>query len=246
MNIVVVTGASSGIGKATVQALRAAEVPVMAVARREERLKELALETGCEYVAADVATPNGGQALKDAVGQRGVKAVIANAGGARGLDPVAHASEEEVIERWREMYEINVISTLRTVTTLLPHLRRAEGDIVVVTSLAAHEFYPGGGGYTAAKHAQRAIPATLRMELLGEPIRVIEIAPGLVHTEEFSLRRLGSQQAADAVYSGVDPLVADDVADVITWAISRPAHVNIDLIDLKPRDQASSTRLNRD
>ena len=145
------------------------------------------------------------------------------------------------------MYDINVIATLRTITALLPALRRAEGDVVVVTSMAAHEFYPGGAGYTAAKHAERAIPATMRMELLGEPIRIIEIAPGLVQTEEFSLRRLGSQDAADAVYEGVPgPLLAEDVADAIAWTITRPKHVNIDLIDIKPRAQASAARLHRE
>ncbi|HLS01374.1 MAG TPA: SDR family NAD(P)-dependent oxidoreductase, partial [Beutenbergiaceae bacterium] len=154
--------------------------------------------------------------------------------------------EEEVIKRWQEMYDINVITTLRTVTALLPNLRKARGDVVVITSMAAREFYPGGAGYTAAKHAQRAIPATLRMELLGEQIRVIEIAPGLVHTEEFSLRRLGSRQAADAVYAGVEPLLAHDIADAISWAITRPSHVNIDLIDLKPREQQSATRIHRE
>src|SRR5690625_3143707 len=139
MSIVVVTGASSGIGKATVQTLRADNVPVLAVARREERLAQLTKDTGFEYVVADLTTPQGAQAVKDAVGERGVKAVIANAGGARGVDPVTHAREEAVIERWREMYEINVISTLRTVTTILPHLRKAEGDIVRCTSLASRQ-----------------------------------------------------------------------------------------------------------
>lgn len=243
----VVTGASTGIGEATVRNLRAHNHLVLAVARRAERLAALAKETGCEYVAADLATASGARALKEQVAGRALAGVVANAGGARGLDPVAAAGEdEEVIERWRHMFDINVLATLRTVTTLLPELRSGQGDIVVVTSMAAHEFYPGGAGYTGAKHAQRAISATLRMELLGEPIRIIEIAPGLVHTEEFSLRRLGSQEAADAVYAGVPgPLLAEDVADAITWTLSRPKHVNIDLIDIKPRAQASATRVHR-
>lgn len=246
MNLVVVTGASSGIGEATVRNLHAQGVGVIAVARRQDRLEALAHETGCEYVVADLATAQGAEDLAAAVGERAVDAVIANAGGARGVDPVETATDEEVITRWREMYDINVIASLRTVTALLPALRRAEGDVVVITSMAGHEFYPGGAGYTAAKHAQRAIPATLRMELLGEPIRIIEIAPGLVQTEEFSLRRLGSRSAADAVYEGVPgPLVADDVADAIVWTITRPKHVNIDLIDIKPRAQASATRVYR-
>lgn len=226
--------------------LREQGIGVLAVARREDRLAALAEETGCEYVVADLATPEGSAAVAAAVGERGLDAVVANAGGARGVDSVASATDEAVIARWQEMYDINVIATLRTVTALLPALRAGEGDIVVVTSMAAHEFYPGGAGYTAAKHAEKAIPATLRMELLGEPIRIIEIAPGLVHTEEFSLRRLGSQDAADAVYDGVPgPLVAADVADAIVWTLTRPKHVNIDLIDIKPRAQASATRLHR-
>lgn len=226
--------------------LREQGIGVLAVARREDRLAALAEETGCEYVVADLATPEGSAAVAAAVGERGLDAVVANAGGARGVDSVASATDEAVIARWQEMYDINVIATLRTVTALLPALRAGEGDIVVVTSMAAHEFYPGGAGYTAAKHAEKAIPATLRMELLGEPIRIIEIAPGLVHTEEFSLRRLGSQDAADAVYDGVPgPLVAEDVADAIVWTLTRPKHVNIDLIDIKPRAQASATRLHR-
>lgn len=246
MELVVVTGASSGIGEACVRMLREQGTGVLAVARREDRLAALAEETGCEYVVADLATPEGSAAVAAAVGHRPLDAVVANAGGARGVDSVASATDEAVIARWQEMYDINVIATLRTVTALLPALRSGEGDIVVVTSMAAHEFYPGGAGYTAAKHAEKAIPATLRMELLGEPIRIIEIAPGLVHTEEFSLRRLGSQDAADAVYDGVPgPLVAEDVADAIVWTLTRPKHVNIDLIDIKPRAQASATRLHR-
>lgn len=246
MNLVVVTGASSGIGEACVRSLREQGVGVIAVARREDRLAALAEQTGCEYVVADLAVPEGAAALARAVGERPLDAVVANAGGARGVDPVETANHEDVIGRWREMYDINVIATLRTVTSLLPALRSAQGDIVVITSMAAHEFYPGGAGYTAAKHAERAIPATLRMELLGEPIRIIEIAPGLVQTEEFSLRRLGSQGAADAVYQGVPgPLVAEDIADAIVWTLTRPKHVNIDLIDIKPRAQAGATRVHR-
>lgn len=246
--LVVVTGASSGIGEATVRLLRSQGMAVIAVARRAERLHALAKETGCEYVVADLATAAGADEVATAVGGRELSAVVANAGGARGVDPVESGAEEGVIDRWREMYDINVLATLRTVTALLPALRSGPGgDVVVITSIAAHEFYPGGAGYTAAKHAQRAIPATLRMELLGEPVRVIEIAPGLVHTEEFSLRRLGSQEAADAVYAGVaQPLTAGDIADAIAWTITRPEHVNIDLMVVKPRAQASATRMHRE
>ncbi|QGH69937.1 SDR family NAD(P)-dependent oxidoreductase [Pseudactinotalea sp. HY158] len=248
-DLVVVTGASSGIGEATVRHLRGLGTPVVAVARRRERLETLAGEVGCEVVAADLATAEGARALTDHVGARALAAVVANAGGARGVDPVEAAGGEEaeaVIGRWREMYDMNVVATLRTVTALLPALRAGGGDVVVVTSMAAREFYPGGAGYTAAKHAERAIPATLRMELLGEPIRIIEIAPGLVHTEEFSLRRLGDRARAEAVYAGVPgPLHAADVAEAIAWTLSRPAHVNIDLLEINPVAQAGATRVHR-
>lgn len=243
MNPYVVTGASSGIGAATVRALRALGAPVIAVARRRERLEALAVETGCEVVVADLAEADDVAGLVAHVGDRPLAGVVANAGGARGVERV----EDADLAKWDEMYRINVLATVRTVAALLPALRAdGGGDIVVVTSQAAHGHYPGGAGYTAAKHAEAAIPATLRLELVGEPIRVVEIAPGLVRTEEFSLRRLGSQEQADAVYDGVaEPLVADDVADAIVWTLTRPRHVNIDRLDIKPVAQANSTLIAR-
>lgn len=240
-----VTGASSGIGAATVRRLRAEGWDVVAVARREDRLRALAEETGAVAEVADVTDDDAVARLVDRVTAGGpVHALVNNAGGALGADPVASGS----LDDWRRMYELNVLGTLRVTQRLLPALRATgRGDVVVVTSTAAHGTYPGGGGYVAAKHAERQIAATLRVELVGEPVRVVEIAPGMVRTEEFSLTRFGGDQArADAVYAGVDePLTADDVADAIVWALTRPHHVNVDTLVLRPRAQATNTLVAR-
>mgnify|MGYP002684859329 CR=1 FL=1 len=154
-----------------------------------------------------------------------------------GQDSVATGS----IGDWASMYEKNVLATLRLTQALLPGMRENGGDVVFVTSTAAHETYAGGGGYTAAKHAELMIPQTLRLELVGEPVRIIEIAPGMVKTEEFSLRRLGTEEAAAQVYAGVDePLLAEDIADVVAWTLTRPRHVNIDSVIVRPVAQANS------
>lgn len=235
-----VTGASTGIGAATVRQLRQQGWAVIAVARREDRLRELAEQTGADYVVADLADPGDVAALARRVrAGGGLDALVNNAGGARGADPVEHSE----VEHWEEMYRINVLTTLRTTQALLPMLRAgAGGDVLVLTSTAAHDTYPGGAGYVAAKHAERIIANTLRLELNGEPIRVIEIAPGMVRTEEFSLRRLGDAEAAQKVYAGVDqPLVAEDIADAIVWTLTRPGHVNIDSMVIRPVAQASNT-----
>lgn len=241
----VVTGASSGIGAATVRELTKWGWKVTAVARRAERLEALARETGCQVVAADITNEDDRNRLAHVVAQSGpLHALVNNAGGALGTDKV----ESGDIDQWRAMYEVNVLGTLGITQALLPALRASgRGDIVLLTSTAAHDTYPGGGGYVAAKHAERTIANTLRLELVGEPIRVIEIAPGMVHTEEFSLNRLGgNQQAADAVYQGVDhPLVASDIADAIVWTLTRPHHVNIDSMIIRPRAQASNTLVAR-
>jgi NADP-dependent 3-hydroxy acid dehydrogenase YdfG len=241
----VVTGASSGIGAATVRQLREAGWDVVAVARRADRLDALAKETGAVRVVADITSDDDVARLVAEVRSGGaVHALVNNAGGAIGMDPVAAGD----VADWRAMYDVNVLGTLRATRGLLPALRDSgRGDVVVVTSTAAHGTYPGGGGYVAAKHAERALAATLRLELIGEPVRVIEIAPGMVHTEEFSLNRFGGDSArAAAVYSGVDaPLVADDVADAIVWCLTRPHHVNIDSMVIRPRAQVSNTRVAR-
>lgn len=241
----VVTGASSGIGAATVTVLREAGWDVVAVARREERLRELAEHTGAEYVVADITDDASVDALVAQVTAGGpVDAVVNNAGGAFGSDPVATAD----LSLWEKMYELNVIGTFRVIRAFIPALRESEGDIVVITSTAAHEPYEGGGGYNAAKYAERVAARVLRLELVGEPLRVIEIAPGMVHTEEFSLVRFGGDRSkADAVYAGVPgPLQAVDVANAITWSLSQPPHVNVDTLIVRPRAQGSYTKTYRE
>lgn len=238
----VVTGASTGIGAATARHLVAAGWSVLAVARRGDRLDTLAAEIGCDVLAADITSDDDVARIVAAAGP--VNALINNAGGARGTETVADAD----LEKWSWMYEVNVLGTVRLTKALLPALRASgRGDVVVVTSVAGHATYEGGGGYAAAKHAERVIAQTLRLELNGEPVRVIEIVPGLVHTEEFSLRRLGGNQAAaDAVYAGVtNPLSADDVAECITWTLTRPHHVNIDQLVVKPLAQAAIHKMHR-
>ncbi|MDM7856045.1 SDR family NAD(P)-dependent oxidoreductase [Cellulomonas alba] len=239
-----VTGASSGIGAATVRRLRAEGWSVVAAARRLDRLEALAAATGAEPFELDVTDAAAVERLAahlEASG--GLDAVVNNAGGALGLDPVERAD----VEQWRAMFEVNVLGTLQVTKAVLPLLRAAGGgDVVVLTSTAAHGAYEGGAGYTGAKHAERMLATTLRWEIVGEPIRVIEVAPGAVATEEFSLVRFaGDAERAAATYAGFQPLVADDVADAITWALTRPPHVNVDLLVVRPRAQASNTKTAR-
>lgn len=238
--VAVITGASSGIGAATARNLAAQGFHVVAVARRADRIEALASEIGGTAIVADVTDGASVETLASKL-QR-VDVLVNNAGGARGLAPVAEAE----LEHWQWMWETNVIGTLRVTRALLPKLiDSGDGLIVTVTSVAALEVYDGGAGYTAAKHAQGAMHRTLRGELLGKPVRLTEIAPGAVETE-FSLVRFdGDQQRADAVYTGITPLVADDVAEVIGFVASRPSHVDLDLIVMKPRDQATASRFNR-
>ncbi len=238
--VAVVTGASSGIGEATARTLAAQGFHVVAVARRVDRITALADEIGGTAVVADVTDGEAVEALARGLGRADV--LVNNAGGAWGLESVADAD----LEHWRWMWETNVLGTLRVTRALLPKLiDSGDGLIVTVTSVAALEVYDGGAGYTAAKHAQGALHRTLRGELLGSPVRLTEIAPGAVETE-FSLVRFdGDRRRADSVYSGLTPLVAADVAEVIGFVASRPAHVNLDQIIIKPRDQASASRFNR-
>ena len=238
--IAVVTGASSGIGAATARSLAALGFHVVAVARRADRIHRLADEIGGTAVVADVT--DGAAIAALAEGLPRVDVLVNNAGGARGLEPVAEAD----LENWRWMWETNVIGTLQVTRALLPKLiDSGDGLIVTVTSIAALEVYDGGAGYTAAKHAQAALHRTLRGELLGKPVRLTEIAPGAVQTE-FSLVRFdGDAQRAESVYAGITPLAPEDVAEVIGFVASRPSHVNLDQIVLRPRDQASASRFNR-
>lgn len=213
---------------------------MVCVARREGPIKELATEIDGSAVVCDVTDDDAVAALADGLDR--VDVLVNNAGGARGLEPVLEAD----IDNWRWMWEVNVLGTLRVTRALIPKLiDSGDGLIVTVTSLAGLETYDNASGYTSVKHAQGALHRTLRGELLGKPVRLTDIAPGMVKTD-FSLNRFkGDQERADAVYKGLTPLVADDVAEVIGFVASRPSHVNLDQIVIKPRDQASATRYNR-
>jgi NADP-dependent 3-hydroxy acid dehydrogenase YdfG len=237
----VVTGASSGIGEATARALAAAGFEVVAAARRLERCEQLAEEIGGRAIYLDVTDPDSVRGLGAAFPDAAV--LINNAGGALGLEPVAEADEE----KWREMYESNVMGVMRVTRALLPALKQSgNGHVVVIGSVAGVEVYPGGGGYTAAKHAAHAVAQTLRIELLGEPVRVSEVAPGLVDTE-FSLVRFdGDESRAAKVYEGLKPLSAEDVADAIVYVVTRPPHVDVDYVSIKPTAQATATLTHRE
>ena len=237
------TGASSGIGAATARQLAAAGYHVFCAARRADRIEALAAEIGGTAVACDVTDESSVAGLADAVGDR-LDLLVNNAGGAFGAAPVAQASSED----WRRMFDVNVIGLMQVTRALLPALV-ASGDGVVlnVGSTAGRIAYEGGAGYTAAKHGTQVVNETLRLELLEQPVRVMEIAPGMVKTEEFGLVRFdGDEEKAMAAYAGVaEPLVADDVAEAITWMVTRPAHVSIDELVIRPKAQAAQHKVNR-
>jgi NADP-dependent 3-hydroxy acid dehydrogenase YdfG len=240
MKTAVLTGASSGIGAAAARALAGDGWRLVLGARRLERLEELAAEIGGEAHRLDVTDPDSVAEFCAAAPE--CHLLVNNAGGALGLEPIEQADEA----LWRSMYESNAMGTMRMTKALLPKLRASgDGHVIGVTSIAAFETYRGGAGYTAAKHAQRAIMRTLRLELLGEPIRVTEIAPGMTETE-FSLVRFGGDEAAAAeVYRGVEPLRAPEVAECIRWVAAQPSHVNVDELVVRPRDQARATEVHR-
>jgi NADP-dependent 3-hydroxy acid dehydrogenase YdfG len=241
MPIALVTGASSGIGAATVRALAREGFETVAAARRLERCEELAAEVGGRALPLDVSDADSVAALAEAVPE--VEVVVHSAGGALGLDPIAEADEE----KWRAMYESSVMGVMLVTKALLPALERSgDGRVVVIGSVAGVEVYPGGAGYTAAKHAVHAVTQTLRLELLGKPIRVTEVAPGLVETEFSLVRFEGDEKRAADVYRGLKPLTAEDVAEVIAFAITRPPHVDIDYVGVKPTAQATATVVHRD
>lgn len=233
----VVTGASSGIGAAIARTLAAQGYHVVLGARRVDRVQQLAAEIGGTGRQLDITDEASVAAFVE--GLDVVHVLVNNAGGAKGLDPVANADFDD----WRWMWETNVLGTLRVTKALLGALEASgDGLIITITSTAALEVYDGGAGYTAAKHAEGVLHRTLRFELLGTPIRLTEICPGMVETD-FSLVRFdGDQAKADAVYAGVTPLVADDIAEVVGFVASRPPHVDLDQIVIRPRDQASSRR----
>ena len=249
--IAIVTGASSGIGAATARRLATEGFHVLAAARREERLVHLVEEITsaggrATVVPCDVTSDRSVAGLAEAAEGLGgpVTLLVNNAGGARGLDPV----ESGAVGDWQWMYDVNVLGTLRVTQALLPALESSgTATIVVVGSTAGFTVYEGGGGYAAAKHAQNAIAGTLRLELCGRPVRVVEIDPGMVRTEEFSLRRFGGDAGrAAGVYAGVaEPLLAEDIADCIAWCATRPHHVNIDRLVVRPLAQAAQHKVHR-
>ena len=240
--VAVVTGASSGIGAATAQRLAAEGFQVVLGARRMERLEPLAASIGARALPLDVTDPGSVEAFAGALDR--VDVLVNNAGGAFDAARVADAD----LDSWAQTYEVNVLGTVRLTKALLPALRASgTGDILFVSSTAALVSYEGGASYTAAKHGVHTMAETLRLELNGEPVRVLEIAPGMVRTDEFALNRLGSAEKADAVYRGVrEPLVAEDVADCIAWTVTRPKHVNVDLLVVRPVAQAAQHKVARE
>ncbi|SIS17856.1 SDR family NAD(P)-dependent oxidoreductase [Williamsia sterculiae] len=235
--VAVITGASSGIGAATARTLARQGFHVVVGARRVDRLADVAAEIAGTALPLDVTDDASVEAFCARLPR--VDVLVNNAGGAKGLAPVAEAD----LDDWRWMWETNVLGTLRVTRALAPKLvDSGDGLIVTVTSIAALETYDNGGGYTSAKHAEGVLHRTMRKELLGTPVRFTEIAPGMVETE-FSLVRFdGDTARADAVYDGLTPLTADDVAEVIGFVASRPPHVDLDLVVLKPRDQLDGRR----
>src|SRR5579859_7491984 len=246
--VAVVTGASSGIGAATAAGLAGAGYHVVLAARRAGRLDEVAAKIGSQGGSArtavlDVTDRSAVEAFARDLDRCDV--LVNNAGGAIGIEYVADADPAD----WLAMYEVNVLGTLNMTQTLLPRLiASGAGTIVVLSSTAGFINYEGGGGYSAAKHGQHAIAETLRLELCGQPVRVIEIAPGMVRTDEFSVKRFhGDADKAAAVYAGVrEPLTAEDIADTITWTVTRPAHINVDLLVVRPRAQAAQYKVYRE
>lgn len=238
--VAVVTGASSGIGEATARRLASDGFEVVIGARRVDRLDRIASDIGARAVPLDVTDDASVAAFVAEIPR--CRVLVNNAGGALGLDPVAGAD----LDAWRWMYEANVLGTVRVTQALLPALQRSgDGLVVVIGSIAGIEPYEGGAGYNAAKHAVRAVRTVLRYELIGEPVRVCEIDPGMVETE-FSLVRFGGDaERAAQVYAGVTPLTADDIAECVAWVASLPSHVNIDQLVVQPRDQASARRVAR-
>jgi len=240
----VITGASSGIGEATARRLAAEGYRVVLVARRADRLAKLAAEIGEAATAAPLDVTDAAAVKAFAETLESCDVLVNNAGGAVGADHVAVADPAD----WLAMYQVNVLGTLHFTQTLLPKLvASGAGTVVMLSSTAGHISYEGGAGYSAAKHGVHAMAETLRLELFDQPVRVIEIAPGMVKTDEFALNRFGGDEGkAAAVYAGVaEPLLAEDIADCVAWAVTRPAHVNVDLMIVRPRAQAAQHKVHR-
>ncbi len=238
--VAVITGASAGFGAATARALAAAGFSVVLGARRFDRIERLADELGGRALPLDVtSTPS---VAEFAAQIPAVHLLVNNAGLSLGLDPIERANEVD----WQTMFETNVMGVLRLTRALLPKLEASgDGHVIDIGSTSGFETYPGGAGYTASKHALRAFTKTLRLELIGRPIRVTDISPGLAETEFSQVRFGGDTEKAKAPYRGMTPLSAEDIADCVVWAATRPAHVNIDEIVIRPLDQATATLVHR-
>lgn len=232
----VITGASSGIGEATARLLAREGFKVFVAARRKERIEALAIELGGEGQVLDVTDPDSVDRFASSLPEE-IHVLVNNAGGALGLERI----QDGVDDHWKRMYETNVLGLMRMTRALLPRLIKSAGHIVNVTSIAGRETYSGGAGYTAAKHAARAVTETLRLELNGTPVRVTDIAPGMVETEFALVRFAGDKARADKVYEGITPLTPIDIAETIVWCIQRPKHVNIDELVIKPIAQARAS-----
>lgn len=238
--VAVITGASSGFGAATARALAREGFAVVLGARRMDRLAAVAEPLGARFAALDVTDDASVAAFCAPLDQ--VDVLVNNAGNAFGAESLAAA----VDDKWRAMFELNVLGVLRMTRALLPKLvASGDGLIVNLGSIAGIETYPGGGGYTASKHAAHALTRTLRLELLGQPVRVTEILPGLAETEFALVRFEGDRQRANRVYEGMTPLGAEDIAEAVRWVATRPAHVDIDEIVIRPRDQATAMLVHR-
>lgn len=240
--LAVVTGASSGIGAATARALARDGFRVVCAARRRERIEELAAEVDGLAVVCDVTDAASVAALAAEVGDS-CQVLVNNAGLAVGMEPVAEAD----LDAWQTMFATNVLGAAAVTKALLPGLVAAEGQIIFITSTAADTPYEGGAGYCGAKAAERSVVGALRLELFDQPVRIAEISPGMVRTDEFSLNRFGGDSdRVESVYAGVaEPLVADDIADCVAWVASRPRHVNIDRMTVRPRAQAAQHKVHR-
>jgi NADP-dependent 3-hydroxy acid dehydrogenase YdfG len=240
--VAVVTGASSGIGAAAAVALAQGGFSVVLGARRLDRLEAVAAKCGprARALPLDVTDAESVDAFAHQVPE--ARVLVNNAGGAFGRDTIAAAD----VDAWQRMYELNFLGTVRVTRALLPAIEESgDGHVVVIGSIAGFEVYSQGAGYTSAKHAQRAFTKTLRLELLGHPVRVTEINPGLVQTEFSLVRFAGDEERARKVYAGLTPLAAEDIADCVVWAVTRPSHVNVDEIVVRPRDQATATAIHR-
>ncbi len=238
--VAVVSGASAGFGAATARALAGIGFEVVLGARRFDRIERLAQEIGGRALYLDVTSTESVEAFAGQI--PAVHLLVNNAGLSLGLDPIERANEDH----WRTMFETNVMGVMRLTRALLPKLEASgDGHVIDIGSIAGFETYAGGAGYTASKHALRALTRTLRLELIGRPIRVTDIAPGLAETEFSEVRFGGDREKAKAPYKGMTPLSAEDIADCVVWAATRPAHVNIDEIVVRPLDQATATLVHR-